>query len=163
MNRLALAITSLLASGSFVVVAVARWQAARPNESHRAVSVSPARPPADSMVDDSLASAEESIVSNDPFRIANSPSAVRYDPASESVQSNGSTPPILVRPSFVLRAIVGGPPWQAVIDGFPGQPAGAIVRTGTTLDKLTVSAISRDSVIIKGPDTSWTLSFRAHR
>ena len=159
MNRATIAIGLLLA-GSFGVVAIARWRSALPSENHRTVSISPVRLPADSLIADSLARAEESIVSNDPFRVANAPSAVRYDPVTEGVRPNDAAPLIMVRPTLVLRAIVGGPPWQAVIDGLPGQPSGVIVRTGMTFDKLTVSAISRDSVIIKGPDTTWTLSFR---
>ena len=160
MNAPALAVGLILAGGSLAVATVVRWQSALPTVRHQGVSVPAIRIPADSLLDDSLASAEASIASNDPFRVANSPSAVRYDPAREGVQSNGSAPLVLVRPSFVLRAIVGGPPWQAVIDGIPGQPAGTIVRTGTTFDKLTVGPITRDSVIIKGLDTVWTLSFR---
>ena len=153
------AIGLLLAVGSLGMVAVARWQSALPSEGHRTMPVPPIRLPPDSLINDSLAIAEESIASNDPFRVANSPPAVRYDPTSEAARPNDAAPLILVRPSFALRAIVGGPPWQAVIDGIPGQPSGTIVRAGMIFDKLTVSAITRDSVIIKGPDTTWALSF----
>jgi len=153
------AIGFLLVVGSLGMVAVARWQSAFPNEAHRPISAPPVRLPSDSLINDSLAIAEESIVSKDPFRVANSPAGVRYDPTTDAVRPNDAAPLILVRPSFVLRAIVGGPPWQAVIDGIPGQPSGTIVRAGMTFDKLTVSAITRDNVIIKGPDTTWALSF----
>ena len=153
------AIGLLLAVGCLGVVAVARWQAALPSERHPTILVPPISLPSDSLINDSVAIAEESIVSNDPFRIANSPTAARYDPTSESVRPNDAAPLILVRPSFVLRAIVGGPPWQAVIDGIPGQPSGTVVRAGMIFDKLTVSAITRDNVVIKGPDTTWALSF----
>jgi hypothetical protein len=150
----------ILLGGSLVVVGTKRWRSALPNVSHGLVTIAPSTPSVDSRVDDSLATAEDLIVSNDPFRIANAPSSARYDAAKDGVHPIGSTPLNLVRPSFVLRAIVGGPPWQAVIDGIPGQPAGTVVRTGNAFDQLTVSAITRDSVIIKGPDTAWTLSFR---
>jgi len=36
-----------------------------------------------------------------------------------------------VRPVLVLKAIAGGPPWQAVIEGLPGQQFAAIAQSGT--------------------------------
>ncbi|MDB4878329.1 MAG: hypothetical protein JWM41_4775 [Gemmatimonadetes bacterium] len=67
--------------------------------------------------------------------------------------------PPRVRPVMTLKAIVGGPPWQAVVDGIPGQPPGVLVRQGTTLDKLAIRSVTRDSVVIQGPDTTWVLGF----
>jgi hypothetical protein len=61
---------------------------------------------------------------------------------------------------MTLKAIVGGPPWQAVVDGIPGQAQGTIVRAGAAFDKLVARAVTRDSVIIQGPDTAWVLTFR---
>ncbi|MDB4878547.1 MAG: hypothetical protein JWM41_4993 [Gemmatimonadetes bacterium] len=63
---------------------------------------------------------------------------------------------------MTLKAIVGGPPWEAIVDGIPGQPPGTVVRSGSTLDKLAVRSVTRDSVVIQGPDTTWVLSFRRH-
>lgn len=104
--------------------------------------------------------AADLIVSNDPFRLTNTPSLVRYDPRSESSAATTAvaTPPI--RPVMTLKAIVGGPPWQAVVDGLPGQPPGTVVRAGNAFDKLVARAVTRDSVVIQGPDTTWVLSFR---
>jgi hypothetical protein len=64
-----------------------------------------------------------------------------------------------VRPTFALKAIVGGPPWSAVIDGIPGQAAGTVIRQGAQFEKLVVRSVTRDSVIIQGPDTTWVLRF----
>jgi hypothetical protein len=112
---------------------------------------------ADSLFDD----AEDLMVSNDPFRLANEPAAVRYDPQHESLAAGASAPPPApIRPKLVLKAIVGGPPWQAIVDGIPGQPSGTIVRAGSTFDKLTTRAVTQERVVIQGPDTTWTLSFR---
>jgi hypothetical protein len=65
-----------------------------------------------------------------------------------------------MRPVFALKAIVGGPPWQAIVDGIPGQPSGTIVSNGMTIGKLTIRGVTRDSVVIQGPDTTWVLTFR---
>ena len=108
-----------------------------------------------------LAEAEDLIVSNDPFRLANEPTAVRFDPTRDegSVSATPVGPPRL-RPNLILKAVIGGPPWQAIVDGIPGQPPGTIVRAGSTFDQLVVRAVTRDSVVIKGTDTTWVLTFR---
>jgi hypothetical protein len=103
------------------------------------------------------------VVSNDPFRLGNHASAVRYDPSSDrdaaGVGGAGLTMPA-PHPVLVLKAIAGGPPWQAVIDGIPGQPPGIVAQPGMRFDKLVVRAVTRDSVVIQGSDTIWVLSFR---
>jgi len=124
-------------------------------------SVAPLRLHAPPISSDSLAGAAEAIVTNDPFRLSNSPPGVRYDPAFDEPASNGLPTPPPPRPTLVLKAIVGGPPWQAVIDGIPGQPAGTVAHAGSTFDRLTIRTVTRDSVVIQGMDTSWVLSFRS--
>jgi hypothetical protein len=138
-----------------------RWQTAVPimATTHVAMPLTSARVVA--VADRALDEAEDLTVSNDPFRLSNTPPSVRYDPANDgSALGPGTIAPPPFRPTLVLKAIVGGPPWQAVIDGIPGQPAGTIARQGATFDKLTVRSVTRDSVIVQGPDTAWTLSFR---
>jgi hypothetical protein len=63
-----------------------------------------------------------------------------------------------VRPTLVLRGIIGGPPWQAIVDGIPGQSAGAIVRQGMAFDAITIRTVTRDTVFVQSPDTSWKLT-----
>jgi hypothetical protein len=125
------------------------------------MGIAPIRSLAGKISPDSLEGAEEAIVTNDPFRLSNSPAAVRYDPASDGPMSGVLAGTPQLRPTLVLKAIVGGPPWQAVIDGIPGQPAGTIARAGSKFDRFTVRVVTRDSVIVQGVDTSWVLSFRA--
>jgi hypothetical protein len=110
--------------------------------------------PSDSM----LADAEDATVSNDPFRLVNAPATVRFDPAVEGESASPAVP--VVRPTLVLKAIIGGPPWQAVIDGIPGQPPGTIAGTGARFDKLVVRSVTRDTVVVQGPDTTWSLGFK---
>lgn len=142
-----------------LLAAAARWRRAETVvPSPRAIIVSHAAPPAvagDSVLD----AAQDATITNDPFRLANEPSSVRYDPATDGGAPMPSTG--LVRPTLVLKAIIGGPPWQAVIDGIPGQPSGTVAAAGARFDKLLVRSVSRDSVVVQGPDTSWTLGFRS--
>jgi hypothetical protein len=142
-------------------VGVARWRNAIPSEAVRPFAFGHAVSASSDSVDDILGDAEEMTASNDPFRLANAPSSVRFDPNTENgASSSTAATTASVRPNLTLKAIVGGPPWQAVVDGIPGQPSGAIVRAGSVFDKLVARDVTRDSVIIKGPDTTWTLSFQ---
>ncbi len=111
-------------------------------------------------VDDSLAAAEALVVDNDPFRLANHPASVSYDPRAGDGPQGAEPVPLSVRPVFVLKAIVGGPPWQAVVEGFPGQVTPVVVRSGERFDKLSVRSVTRDSVVVQAPDTTWILTFR---
>jgi hypothetical protein len=153
-------IVLLLIASSVSAAAVARLQWDRVDAIGKPASVNvsalrrvPSRAPIDS-----LASAADAIVTNDPFRLSNSPPSVRFDPESDGAPAAGlvSQP----RPNLILRAIVGGPPWQAVIDGLPGQPPGTLARAGSKFDRLVVRTVTRDSVIVQGADTAWTLAFR---
>jgi hypothetical protein len=156
-------IASGLLAASLCVACAAwvRWQQAAPKVQPDRSSIASRRSFAPSVSDSALADAEEFTVANDPFRLSNIPPTVRYDPANDGGSSGlGTPPPPPVRPVLILKAIVGGPPWQAVIDGIPGQPAGTVAHSGSKFEKLTVRAVTRDSVIVQGPDTAWVLSFR---
>ena len=97
-------------------------------------------------------------MSNDPFRLANEPASVRFDPSADG-EAVGPVVPVM-RPTLVLKAIIGGPPWQAVIDGIPGQPPGTIATPGTRFDKLVIRSVTRDAVVVQSPDTTWSLVFK---
>jgi hypothetical protein len=111
---------------------------------------------------DWLGAAAEATVNADPFRLANAPASVRFTLAG-AARTTGApappSPPPAPRPVLAVKAIIGGPPWQAVIDGLGGQP-GTVVRAGDTFDKLVVARITADSVIVRAPDTTWTLTFK---
>ena len=144
-----------------IAVGTSRWRSALPEAFPQQLPIrTSARQPTISR-DRELAEAEELIVSNDPFRLANEPTAVRYDPAREDAPAAATQVGLpRLRPNMVLKAVIGGPPWQAIVDGIPGQPPGTIVRAGSTFDQIVVRAVTRDSIIIKGADTTWILSFR---
>ena len=107
---------------------------------------------------DSVVRAAAYIVANNPFRLSRQPATVAYSPALE-----GLAPPPVVRPprpALVLRGIVGGPPWSAILDGVPGRDGNVMVRRGDSLGTLVVRAVGRDTVIIKGADTTWRLTVK---
>ena len=98
-------------TGALLLSAALRWRAAVVTAVVATVGVPPARAIAHSPSDSALNEAEDWTVSNDPFRLSNSPPDVLYDPLNEAAQQArgaGLTPPPL-RPAFVLKAIVGGP------------------------------------------------------
>ena len=107
---------------------------------------------------DSIARAAAYIVANNPFRLSRQPATVAYSPALE-----GLAPPPAVRPprpALVLRGIVGGPPWSAILEGIPGRDGSVMARRGDSLGTLIVRAVGRDTVIIKGADTTWRLTLK---
>jgi hypothetical protein len=99
------------------------------------------------------------LVEANPFRFDRGPASVRYQAELEgsSGPPSPATPP---KPTLVLRGIVGGPPWEAMVDGIPGRQGSVLIRQGDTLGQLDVRAISRDTVTIRGADTTWKLAMK---
>lgn len=104
-----------------------------------------------------LVAAAEVLVARDPFRLERRPSAVAYTPALESAPPPPPRPP---RPTLAVTGIVGGPPWEALIEGMPGRQGSVLVRRGDTLSGLRVRSVTRDTVRITGMDTTWALGVR---
>ena len=150
--------SALVAAVVCTLVAVGRIASGRDVTSRRVSDASGASARVSVVSDDSLDAAAANTVANDPFRLVNHPSTVRYDARTEG--GIGAPAPFvpLIRPQLVLRAIIGGPPWQAIVDGIPGQQPGSIVGSGVVFEKLTVRSVGKDTVVIQGPDTLWKLT-----
>ena len=83
------------------------------------------------------------------------------EPATETAVAASPQPPKAVtRPALVLRGILGGPPWEAILEGMPGVETGVVARAGEVIGGLTVRSIGRDTAIIHASDTSWVLTVR---
>jgi hypothetical protein len=137
------------------IAAGLRVQAVPPS-SISAARPMPVTPPEPRHFDpDSISHAVAYTVANDPFRLSRQPATVAYSPALEGLAS----PPVArpPRPNLVLRGIVGGPPWSAILDGVPGRDGSAVLRPGDSVGTVVVRAVGRDTVIIKGADTTWRL------
>jgi hypothetical protein len=107
---------------------------------------------------DSIAQAVAYVVANDPFRLSRHPATVAYSPALEGLAPPAAARP--PRPNLVLRGVVGGPPWSAILDGVPGRDGSVLVRRGDSLGTLIVRAVGRDTVTINGADTTWRLTVK---
>jgi hypothetical protein len=79
---------------------------------------------------------------------------------AESPEPVTPSKPAIAIPALTLRGIVGGPPWNAIIDGLPGRPSGTVVRDGESVAGFSFHVTARDAVLIRGADTSWILTFR---
>jgi hypothetical protein len=60
-------------------------------------------------------------------------------------------------PSIVVKAIVGGPPWQAVIQGLPGTTEERVVRAGDRVSEISILTIASESVVLRWNDSTWTV------
>jgi len=67
-------------------------------------------------------------------------------------------PPHPAAPQLVLRGIIGGPPWEAIIDGIPGHEAGVLLRAGQGMAGVAIRTVRRDTVVARGFDTTWVLT-----
>lgn len=108
---------------------------------------------------DSLNAAATSVAAHDPFRVDHQPSSVAYRPELEGV---APPPPVPKppKPHLTVAGIIGGPPWQALLDSVPGRDGSVLVQKGDTLGGLRVRSVGRDTVIVQGTDTTWRLIVR---
>ena len=96
---------------------------------------------------------------SDPFRLSKTPSHVRYAAGGNALVQATSLRVREPMPTLKLRAIAGGPPWQALIEGLPGQTRAVLVRSGNTFDRVTIRVVARDSVVVHVEDSTWALRF----
>lgn len=105
-----------------------------------------------------LESAVQIIIDGNLFRGDRQPAD--EEPPSKPVVQQGSAPPRPPKPRLELRGIIGGPPWDAVLDGVPGRTASAVVRTGDRVGGLSIIGLKRDTLLVTGFDTTWHLTIR---
>ncbi len=104
----------------------------------------------------SLAVVTATIALSDPFRLDHRPSAVAFKPGAE-VSPVASAP--LGR--IIAKGVVGGPPWQAVLDSVPGRNDNVVARVGDTLRQgpipIVVRSIRADMIILAVGDSTMRL------
>jgi hypothetical protein len=98
-------------------------------------------------------------VAADPFRLERHPSPIAYRPELEGVAPLPPSPKP-PKPPLVLAGILGGPPWEALIEGIPDHAGAVLVRQGDAFGDLKVRSVRRDSVIIQSADTTWRLGIK---
>jgi hypothetical protein len=114
------------------------------------VLVSPSAPPEQELT---------TTVDHDPFRLERHPSPIGYKPELEGV-APPPPPPKQPHPLLTLSGILGGPPWDALLDGVPGHDGSTLVHQGDVIGTLKIRSVSRDSVVITGEDTTWRLGLK---
>jgi len=114
------------------------------------------------MDDDSLEALEETVTQGNPFRLARRPATASFAPRN-SRSPMGMIAPVVAppKPTLILKAIIGGPPWQGVLEGFPGREGASVVRAGDKIDRFTIRSITSDSVVIHSPDSTYRLTMKA--
>lgn len=140
------------------VLAVAGWRSGLTAQGPAAVTAITSRvPPPEPFDTDALQVATDSIAAGDPFRFEHRPSSVPY-----TVQAEGAPPPspLPPKPKISVVGIIGGPPWEAVVEGIPGREGSVVVRQGETVGPLQFTSIKRDTVVVQGADTTWHLTLR---
>ena len=104
---------------------------------------------ADSIV---LQAAAASVIKGRAFHSAPAPRP--FAPATPVVPRPVLAPP----PKPELKGIVGGPPWSAVITGLPNTQGAVVLRPGDTVAGHSIVRIKRDTVVLRGKSTTWTLA-----
>lgn len=145
---------SIIAAGP--LLAVASWtRAVPPVEPPDAVALT--TPRALQRLDRPALTADGArLLQGNPFRSARRPTDVRYNPWEPVYTPVTVAPP--VRPMLTLAGILGGPPWNAVIQGIPGKESGIVLRIGETVNGFQLVSIRGDTVRIAGQDTTWILN-----
>jgi hypothetical protein len=111
----------------------------------------------DALDADALQAAVDSVVHNDPFRFEHRPASVPFALRAETLSP--VAPPV-PRPKLAVVGIIGGPPWEAIVDGIPGRDGSVVVRQGDIAGPLQFISVKRDTVVVRGADTTWRLTLR---
>ena len=94
-----------------------------------------------------------------PFRLDRKPTDLRYNPW-EPVRPVATPAPAPARPPLALAGLLGGPPWNALIDGIPGRETGVLLQLGDSANGVRFVAVRGDTVVLSGFDTTWSLTAR---
>lgn len=105
---------------------------------------------------DTLDSAATRTAEHDLFRLDRRPTSVAFStaPMGPAVPQ----PPMGPAIHIALQGTIGGPPWQAILSGIPGHDGTAVVHSGDTLGGITIRRVSRDSVVVRVKDSTWTVT-----
>lgn len=150
-----------LASAALTAGAVSAWWRAVPSIDQPVRGPAPGLAGGAAPFDSSqVADAARRTRDDDPFRIARRPSAVAYRPDWQAAAEPSSVPNGPPKPTLVLVGLIGGPPWNALIEGLPGREQGVMLGLGEEVAGIRLRRIAGDNVILSGLDTTWVLTPR---
>ncbi|HEU0013974.1 MAG TPA: hypothetical protein VFQ45_09840 [Longimicrobium sp.] len=142
-----------------------RWRAAEPDAAPLSEALAAAPAPPARVPRARLEEAARLVAAGNPFRLERAPAPIGFGaPAVPGMPGMPDGPPVFApppppRPELRITGIVG-PPWQAMLEGVPGRQEAVVVRRGDVLGDLRVRSVTRESAVIAGPDTTWTLTVR---
>ncbi len=99
------------------------------------------------------------LMSGNPFRLNRRPvdlALVADDPDQTSMM-DALPPPPPPRPIPVVTGVIGGPHWEALVEGIPGEEGSVLLRAGDAAGEFRAVRISRDTVIMETADTVYVL------
>jgi hypothetical protein len=105
-----------------------------------------------------LAAAAKNLRAHDPFRLERKPAGVRYNPWETASTAAPVAAP--ARPGLSLVGLVGGPPWNALVEGIPGHEPGVLLQLGDSAGGIRFVRLAGDTVLLAGFDTTWALTSR---
>ena len=93
------------------------------------------------------------------FRADRRRAGIAYD-GTAAGEPDTPPAPAVPKPALALSGIVWGPEPAAVIEGMPGTEGSTVFRRGDTLAGLKVTRIDSGRVVIRGMDTTGSLTVR---
>ncbi|HYW12941.1 MAG TPA: hypothetical protein VE871_13365, partial [Longimicrobium sp.] len=109
-----------------------------------------------------LVAAGRTVAGGNPFRLDRAPAPLGFARPGEGMmppEPMPYVPPPPPRPQLAVTGIVG-PPWQALLEGVPGREGAVVIKRGDVLGDLRVREVTRTTVTVSAPDTTWRLTVR---
>jgi len=163
MNRRRLELLLWCAAAAFALLAWRRVEGALPRVQAAAVEMAPARSLPSRPTAATVAAAAGAARRGNPFRLDRAPAPVPFTAAPIAGMPVPSLPPPAPPHAPLVLAGVVGPPWKALIEGIPGRSGAVMVRAGDRVEDLRVVSVTRQRAVIRGTDTTWTLTLKGTR
>jgi hypothetical protein len=135
-----------------------------------AVTASAAAPALPAATDRNRLRADAAVLRDrDPFRLARAPTAYRvgappplpaFPQATPLAAPEYTPPPAPVQAPLSVSGIVGGPPWQAVLENVPGAGRAVPLAAGEASNGVRVLWIRGDSVAVQTADGTSVLTLK---
>ena len=148
-----------LAIAAVLLLSIGAWTTVIPASAAGARGTDLTAPTATRVDTAALAALAGRLRTHNPFRLDHQPAAVRYNPWEPAVPP-APPPPAAPRPPLALAGLVGGPPWNALIEGIPGVETGVLLQLGDSARGVRFVALRGDTVMLAGFDTTWALTAR---
>jgi hypothetical protein len=141
-----------------------RWRRAEPVAAAPAGALDAVPPEPRRVPGPRLAAAGRTVMGGNAFRLERAPAPLGFNRPLDGGMMMPPEPPPYVpppppRPQLAVSGIVG-PPWQALLEGVPGREGAVIIKRGDVLGDLRIRDVTRTTVTVSAPDTTWRLTVR---